>query len=159
MQKTDLAVTALRILLVLAFGLLVFFQVVSIPGQFAHMAEESPDMAYLKWPLTAFWIAEVICAQIIIVCTWKLLSMVQNDRIFSEASMRWVDGIVWAIAVGWTLFFGAFLYFGFKADDPGLPLMMSLFVVGGAVLGLLMIVMRALLHKATTLHSDMESVI
>jgi CHASE1-domain containing sensor protein len=52
-----------------------------------------------------------------------------------------------------------FLYVGFRADDPGLPLLLFLAVIGVAVLGLLMVVMRALLRQATTLRTDMEAVI
>ena len=58
MYITRLAVTALRIVLIAAFLLLVLFQVMSIPGQFAHMAQENPERAYLQWPLTIFFILE-----------------------------------------------------------------------------------------------------
>jgi hypothetical protein len=64
------AVAALRVFLVLLFGILVLFQVMSLPGQFAHMAEESPDMAYLRWPATAVSVFWVLCVQVVIVSTW-----------------------------------------------------------------------------------------
>src|SRR3954467_7127131 len=159
MPRAHLAIPPLRGLLVLAFALLVLFQTFSLPGQWAHMAEESPDMAYLRWPLTVFSVVELACIQVVIVCTWKLLGMVREDRIFSEPALRWVDGIVGAIAAGWTLLVGLFLYVGFKADDPGAPMLLFLMVVAGAVLGLLMVVMRALLRNATALRSDLEAVI
>jgi CHASE1-domain containing sensor protein len=54
---------------------------------------------------------------------------------------------------------GVFLYVGFRADDPGLPLVLFLMVVGLTVIGLVMVVMRALLRQATTLRTDMEAVI
>jgi Protein of unknown function (DUF2975) len=54
---------------------------------------------------------------------------------------------------------GVFLYVGFSADDPGLPLLLFLLTIGVTVLGLLMVVMRALLRQATTLRADMEAVI
>ena len=141
------------------FGILILFQVMSLPGQFAHMAEKSPDMAYLRWPATAVTVFWVLCMQVVIVCTWKLLGMVKSDRIFSQASFVWVNGIVWAIGAGWATLVGVFLYVGFNASDPGLPLLLFLMVVGVAVLGLLMLVMRALLRQATTLRTDMEAVI
>lgn len=158
-QLTDLAVTALRITLVVAFALLVVFQTMSLPGQFAHMAREEPDMAYLRWPLTAWSVLELVCVQVVIVCTWKLLTLVKHDRIFSEGSLKWVDAIVGAIAIAWVLLLGLFLYVGFNADDPGLPLLLFLMLVFGAVVGLLMVVMRALLRQATMLRTDMEAVI
>jgi len=153
------AVAPLRVFLVVLFGVLVVFQTLSLPGQFAHMAKESPDDAYLRWPLTAVTVFWVLCVQVVIVATWKLLTRVKEDRIFDPASLRWVDAIVWAVAAAWVVLFGVFLYVGFTADDPGMPLLLFLMVVGLAVLGLLMVVMRALLRQATTLRTDLEAVI
>ncbi|MBQ0895395.1 DUF2975 domain-containing protein [Micromonospora sp. U56] len=153
------AVAPLRVFLVLLFGILVMFQTFSLPGQFAHMAQESPDQAYLRWPLTAVSVFWLLCIQVVIVSTWKLLTLVKNDRIFSDASLAWVDAIVWAIVAAWVVLLGVFLYVGFRASDPGLPLLLFLMLVGVAVLGLLMVVMRALLRQATTLRTDMEAVI
>jgi DUF2975 family protein len=153
------AVGPLRVFLVLLFGILVMFQTFSLPGQFAHMAKESPNDAYLRWPATAVTVFWVLCIQVVIVATWQLLTLVKRDRIFSDAALRWVDAIVWAIAAAWVVLLGVFLYVGFNAGDPGLPLLLFLMLVGVAVLGLLMVVMRALLRQATTLRTDMEAVI
>ena len=152
-------VTALRVFLVSLFAILVLFQTMSLPGQFAHMAEESPDQAYLRWPATAVTVFWVLCAQVVIICTWKLLTLVRSDRIFTHASLVWVTAIVWTIGAGWLTLLGVFLFVGFNANDPGLPLLLFLMLMGGAVLGLLMVVMRALLRQATTLRSDMDAVI
>ncbi|MBQ0982251.1 MULTISPECIES: DUF2975 domain-containing protein [Micromonospora] len=153
------AVAALRVFLVVLFGVLVVFQTLSLPGQFAYMAQESPEDAYLRWPATIVTVFWVLCVQVVIVATWQLLSLVKNDRIFTEASLKWVDAIVWAIGAGWAVLVGVFLYVGFNADDPGVPLLLFLLTVGVTVLGLLMVVMRALLRQATTLRTDMEAVI
>ena len=83
------------------FGVLVVFQTLSLPGQFAYMAQESPEDAYLRWPATIVTVFWVLCVQVVIVATWQLLSLVKNDRIFTEASLKWVDAIVWAIAAAW----------------------------------------------------------
>jgi hypothetical protein len=153
------AVAPLRVFLVLLFAVLVMFQTFSLPGQFAHMAKESPEHAYLRWPATAVTVFWVLCIQVVIVSTWKLLTMVKTDRIFSSAALGWVDTIVWAIGAAWVVLLGVFLYVGFKAQDPGLPLLLFLMLIGVAVLGLLMIVMRALLRQATSLRTDLEAVI
>lgn len=153
------AVAPLRVFLVLLFGILVVFQTMSLPGQFAYLARESPEMAYLRWPATAVTVFWVLCVQVVIVCTWKLLTLVKKDRIFTDASLRWVDAIVWAIVAAWTVLLGVFLYVGFNADDPGLPLLLLLLLTGVTVLALLMVVMRALLRQATKLRTDMEAVI
>ncbi|WP_432906885.1 DUF2975 domain-containing protein [Micromonospora matsumotoense] len=153
------AVTALRGFLVVLFAVLVLFQTMSLPGQFAHLAREAPEQAYLRWPATAVTVFWVLCVQVVIVATWRLLTLVRHDRIFSEPALAWVDAIVWAIAAGWLVLVGVFLYVGFHADDPGLPMLLFLLSVGVTVLGLLMVVMRALLRQATALRTDLEAVI
>lgn len=160
MHPAHRAIVPLRILLVLAFAALVLLQTFSLPGQFAHMAQESPELAYLRWPLLAFSVVELLCVQVVIVCTWKLLTMVKDDRIFSERSLVWVDTIIAAIAAAWVLLLGVSIYFVVAiADDPGLPIMLMVILLAGAVLGLLMVVLRALLRQATTLRTDMDAVI
>jgi hypothetical protein len=153
------AVIALRIVLVAAFLLLVLFQVMSLPGQFAHMAAENPERAWLQWPLTIFAILEVACVQVVIVSTWKLLTMVKRDQIFSRRAFAWVDAIMWAIAAAWTMLavFSAIVVL--NADDPGVPLLLILMLVAGAAVGLVVVVLRALLRQAADLRSDLEAVI
>lgn len=66
---------------------------------------------------------------------------------------------MWAIVAAWVVLLGVFVYVGLHADDPGLPMVLLLMLIGIAVLGLLMVMMRALLRQATTLRTDMEAVI
>ena len=153
------AVLPLRALLVLLFAILLVFQTMSLPGQFAHMAAEHPESAHLRWPLTAVTVFWVLCIQVVIVATWRLLGMVVADRIFTVASLKWVDVILGAIVAAWLVLAGVFLVVGCTADDPGLPLLLLLMVTIIAVAALLMVVMRALLRQATGLRTDMDAVI
>jgi hypothetical protein len=153
------AVALLRVFLVVLFGVLLVFQALSVPGGFAYMARESPDRAYLQWPLTVIAIFWLLCVQVVIVCTWQLLTLVKKDRIFTESALRWVDGIVWAIGAAWVVLGGVDIFVAFNADDPGMPMLLLLVSTGLTVFGLLMVVMRALLRQATTLRTDMEAVI
>jgi hypothetical protein len=159
MKLLNRVVWPLRVLLVLLFAGLVVAQVMSMPGQFAYMAREDPEMAYLRWPLTIWSIVELLCVQAVIVCTWKLLTLVTADRIFSTAAFAWVDAIVWALGIGWVLFFGFYIYLGLLATDPALPIVMTGMMLVGGVLILLVVILRALLQQATTLRTDMEAVI
>jgi hypothetical protein len=152
-------VVPLRILFVLLFGVLVVFQTMSLPGQFGYMAQQDPQHAYLRWPATVVTVFWVLCIQVVIVSTWKLHTLVKNDRIFTDASLVWVNTIVWTIAAAWVVLVVVLFYVGVNADDPGLPLLLFLMSVGVTVLGLLMVVMGALLQQATTLRTDMEAVI
>ena len=153
------AVAALRVFLVVLFAVLVVFQTLSLPGQFAAMAREEPDQAHLRWPVTAIAVFLVLCVQVVLVATWQLLTLVKEDRIFTPGSMVWVDAILWAIGAGWLVLVGVFLYVGVNADDPGMPMLLLLMVATVTVVGLVVVVMRALLRKATTLRTDMEAVI
>lgn len=159
MRELRLAVLPLRILLVTFFLGLLVAQVMSMPGQFRYMAQEEPDLAYLRWPLTVWSILLLACVQVVIVCTWKLLDMVQADRIFSEQSFRWVDVIIATMVVAWLLFAGMTSYLAYLASDPGAAVLPFGISLCGAVFLMLLVVMRALLRQATTLRTDMEAVI
>lgn len=148
----------LRVLLVLAFVCVLLAQVVAVPASLAYVADRSPELASLRWPVTVVAAVGLLCVEVVIIATWKLLTMVKHDRIFSDASMRWLDVIVWAVAVAWVLVVGLFAYF-VRWGLSGLPALLLLMVVAGAVLGLLLVVVRALLRQATTLRTDMEAVI
>lgn len=152
-------VLLLRLFLAALLAVLVLMQVMSLPGQFAHMAQESPESAYLRWPLTIVSIFWVLCIQVVVIATWKLLTMVNRNAIFTRASLVWVDTITWSIVAAWVVLVAVFLYVGFGADDPGLPLLLFLLVVIVAVAALSMVVMRTLLSQATELRSDMDAVI
>src|SRR5215217_8001979 len=85
-----------------------------------------PEHAYLRWPATVVTVFWVLCIQVVIVSTWQLLTLVKNDRIFTDVSLVWVNAIVWAIGAAWVVLLGVLFYVGFNADDPGLPLLLFL---------------------------------
>jgi hypothetical protein len=165
MNLTYKAVGLLRVLLVLLFAASVVGQVLSWPGQIASVAREEPYLAHLRWPLTAVAVLGLVCVEVVIVSTWKLLTMVKADRIFSKDAFVWVDAIVWAVTVAWLLLLGASVTLGVtiyvtpELRDPGLPLALSGLVLTGGVVVLLMVVMRALLRQAASLQTDMDAVI
>lgn len=149
----------LRGLLGALFALLVVFQVFSLPGQFAHLARSEPGAAPWRWPLTAVTIFWVLCLQVVVVCTWRLLGLVRQGRIFRPGSLPWVDAMIGAVGAGWV----ALLVVGGvavgRAHDPGNALALLALLLIGAVVGLLLVVMRGLLRDATALHADLEAVI
>lgn len=152
-------VLLLRVFLGVLLAVLLLLQVMSFPGQFAHMAEQSPERASLQWPLTALAIFLVGCVQAVVIATWNLLTLVRDDRIFSSASRVWVNVILWAIVAATSVVVAVFLLVGFSADDPGAPLLLFSIAVILSVASLLMVVMRALLRRATEQRSDLDGVI
>ncbi len=158
-------VALLRVLLVLAFVFLLVMQVFGVPGDILHDLQESPDAAHLLWPMLVVVELELLCAQVVIVCTWKLLTMVKADRIFSTDAFAWVDGIVWAITVAWLLLAAmaatltTIIYVTPELRDPGTPMLLLGLVLVGTVVVMLMVVMRVLLRQAAALRTDMDAVI
>jgi hypothetical protein len=156
-------VIPLRVLLVMVFLGLLVAQVMSFPGEF--LFEEGSETDPWRWPLLVFFELEALCLQVVIVCVWRLLTLVQHDRIFTPASLRWVDVIMWAFVAAWLLLAAlagslvAYIYFTPELRDPGTPALLIGITLIGAVLVLLVVVMRELLQQATSLRTDMEGVI
>jgi hypothetical protein len=164
MTQLRRVVLPLRILLVIVFAAILAAQIWAVPGLLPDLAEPTLERSFMRWTMSAVAVLAMACVQVVIVCTWQLLSLVTQDRIFSGSSLPWVNAIVWAVAVGWVMVLGTFVcayYFIVDevSDDPVLPALLVLLLLVGAVLGLLMVVMRALLRQATTLRTDMEAVI
>jgi len=159
-------VAPLRILLALLFAASVLAQVLMLvnvlPGMLAQPAVQPPELGYFRWAVLAVVVLGLVCVEVVIVSTGKLLTMVKHDRIFSAGALPWVDAIVWAVAAAWALLLAAVVpVFAFaEVDDaPGLGGLLLLMLLVGAAVGLLMVVMRALLRQATTLRADLEAVI
>lgn len=148
---------ALRVVLTLTFALLLMLQLLSFPGMFAHMAREHPHDAWLRWPLTAWAAAVILCGQVVVVCTWKLLTLVRTDRIFTGAADRWVGGIITAVTAAWCLLAGAFVLAGATADDPGGPVVLLLVLLVTSAVALLVPVLRALLRQATQMRTRLDT--
>jgi hypothetical protein len=164
MSRIRRVVLPLRVLLVLVFLALVAAQIWALPELVPDMARPSLEQSFMKWTMLTVLVLGLLCVQVVVVCTWQLLTLVTIDRIFSRSSLPWVNAIVGAMAVGWLMLLGAFVcayYFIVDevSDDPVLPALLLVLLLVGAVVGLLMVVMRALLRQATTLRSDMEAVI
>lgn len=149
----------LKVLLALFFVGLVVLQAMSLPGSLAHMVEEDPSTAPIRWPLFAVLLTGLVCVQVVVVCTWRLLDLVRDDRIFDDRAFPWVDGIIAAVCLAWLLLVGLLVWAGATADDPGVPVVLTGMVLASGVLGLLMVVMRALLRQATALRTEMAQVI
>ena len=116
----------------LAFAAIVLLQVMSVPGTLAYNAEQSED-PFWHYPLLVVLELELVCVQVVVVAIFVLLGMVQQDRIFSDAAFRWVDLILGAMAVAWVVWAGLGAFVFLTSDDPGLPLVMAIMLLAGAV--------------------------
>lgn len=164
MSRMNRVVLPLRILLVLVLLALLAAQIWALPEMVPDLADPTLERRFMRAAMLTISVLGLVCVQAVVVCTWKLLTLVTDDRIFSADALPWVDAIVWAIGAGWLMLAGTFVcsyYFIVDevSDDPALPALLLVLLLIGAVVGLLMVIMRALLRQATTLRTDMEAVI
>ena len=158
MTRTQSVVGLLRALLVLAFLALLVAQLRVLPATYDDLVRDDPGLDGLGWLLLVAE-AGLLGVQVVVVCTWRLLRMVAEDQIFSDAALVWVNAIVGAIVGVSALLGGACVAVAVRGGRPGLTAALLLMALAAAVLGLLMVVMRALLRQATTLRTEMEAVV
>lgn len=158
-------VPVLRLALALSFVAIAAIMFVMIPAVAWHDYQEQHGSTGEVLAVAGF-LAIVIgllgCLEVVILCTWKLLTLVQRDEIFSRVSDRWVTRIVRAVGAGWILLActAPYCLWVAQADDaPGLVIVgFALGVVATSAL-LLMLVMRELLRRATELRAEIDEVI
>lgn len=160
-----LAVCALRAVLVVVFAGSVFIQAAMV---WALVSGSDPEDGSL--PLTALRVIAILgmlSVQVILVCVWRLVTMVRRGTVFSHAAFRYVDGVIGAIvaaALGW--FAVTITNAPGQRDDPGVTVIMA--GIGVAILGVALIVyvLRMLLVQAvardveaTQLQAELDAVI
>jgi hypothetical protein len=158
MPSTRRLVRPLRVLLVLAFVVLLAAQLRVLPAMYDDWVRDAPAPAPSPGLLTA-GILLLLCVQVVVVCTWKLLALVAADRIFSDRSLVWLDTTLGAVAAAEVLLAGALAHLLLRGGSPGLSGALLIVLVAGAVLGLLVLVLRSLLRQATTLRVELEAVV
>lgn len=164
---SELARRVLRVVIVLLFAGLLFFQAVLLPLLGVDIAEGGDDVVHLRWPVVVIGILGVATVEVVLVCIWRLLTMVRAETVFSRSAFRYVDVIIGAIAVaaGLLLLLGVVLAPG-EAVPPGMVLALGIVAMGVGGIALLVLVLRALLAKAvaldstaTTLRAELDEVI
>lgn len=162
-----LTVLALRVVVVALLGGSVFVQTVMSPQIVDDLTEGDPATRQLKTPLIVIMVLGILCAQVVLVCTWRLLTMVKRGMVFSHGAFRYVDVVIGAFVVAALLAFlvGVLLAPG-DAVPPGFVLL-----IGGAgmtIIGvaLVVLVVRTLLAQAVDrdaearkLRSELDEVI
>jgi hypothetical protein len=153
-------VLALRLLLGVSFAALLMAELRAVPAMYDDWVRGSAEAAAQRWPLLVVALLVLACVQVVIVCVWRLLTLVAHDRIFTERAMTFVDAVLRAITTGEALLLGAFLYAVGPLGLGATPAVLLLLVlVVGAVTGLLVVVLRALLRQATMLRTDLDAVV
>jgi hypothetical protein len=159
----ELTVRALRAVLVGVLASTVFVQAVMVWAS----ATDPEDGSLPLTPLRVIVILGVVTAQVIVVCVWRLVTMVRGGTVFSHASFQYVDVVIGAIAAAALLWFTlTALLAPYHQDNPGITVIMGgigLAVLGGA---LIVLVLRMLLAQAvardaeaTQMQAELDEVI
>lgn len=153
-------ILGLKALIVVMIALLLACQTLMVPPTAASMAARYPELRGLEVPGVVIAVLFLLCVQIVLLCVWRLLSMVRVSTIFSAEAFVWVDVILGAIVAA-TLLIAVAYGFLFSAGvaNPGVALLCVLGFVVGAGLALLIVVMRGLLRNARQLQQDLAEVV
>jgi hypothetical protein len=144
-----LTVLALRAVLVALLAGSVFVQAVMVPLLAIDLEELDADLAHLRTPVLVIAVLGVVTVQVVLVCVWRLVTMVRRGTVFSHAAFRYVHFVIGAMVAAALLVFalGVVLAPG-EAVPPGMVLLLG--GVALAVLGvaLIVLVLRMLLAQA-----------
>lgn len=153
-------IEVLRVMLGGALLLILLAQAVLLPWLSGDVARELPAEAYMRWPILTLAILGLLCVQIVIVCTERLLTFTRTDRVFSPDALRWVNGIIGGFLGGSAVCLATLVYQSFTVAGPPLwGLLLICGVLAGIGLALLMVVMRVLLVRATSFKNELDVVI
>lgn len=144
-----LTVLALRGVIVALLTGSVFVQAVMVPLLGRDLDEADTELAYPPAAFLVTVILGIVTAQVVLVCVWRLVTMVRRGTVFSHAAFRYVHIVIGAfVAAALLMFtFGVLLAPG-EAVAPGVVLL-----IGGAVMAILgvaliVLVLRMLLAQA-----------
>lgn len=150
-------VAALRTVLALGLAGSLFVQAVMVPLLFLDL-DDAPTPVRVQ--VVSIVLLGIVAVQVVMVCTWRLLTLVGRDEVFSPRSFRHVDTISGAVVAAALLLFwlGAVAAPG-EDVAPGVVLLIG--GAGGLVLGVALVVrvMRALLVQAVGMRDELAEVI
>ena len=162
-----LTVLALRVVLAGLLAGSLFVQTVMVALVAKDMESLDPEYAYLRAPILAIIVLGILSIQVVLVCVWRLVTMVRRGTVFSHGAFRYVHVIIGAILSGAVLMFA--LGTVLAPNEPVPPGMVLL--IGGAGVGVLgvalvVVVLRMLLAQAvardveaTRMQAELEAVI
>jgi hypothetical protein len=158
-----LTVRALRVVLVGVLASTLFVQAALVWALFTDPEDGSLPLT----PLRLIVILGVVTAQVVVVCVWRLVTMVRRGTVFSHAAFRYVDIVIGAIAAAAVLWFALTAVLApHHQDNPGITVIMAgigIAVLGGALIVLLlrMLLAQAVARdvEATQMQAELDEVI
>ncbi|MFZ9100651.1 MAG: DUF2975 domain-containing protein [Candidatus Planktophila sp.] len=140
-------------MLAIFFALSLMLQFLSFPGQFRYMAEQEPENAHLRWPLTALAFTIILAVQIIVVSIWKIVDALEKE-LGKETQLKSINYAIGALSYFWLVIACGLVLLLNNADDPGLPVVVTVIETAVTAVGLLFLFYRRLLKRALNRTSD-----
>ncbi|HYJ60349.1 MAG TPA: DUF2975 domain-containing protein [Actinomycetota bacterium] len=145
----QLTVLALRIVLAMVLAGSLFVQAVMVPLLAIDLGGLDPDLADLRTPLLVIAVLGIVTIQVVVICVWRLVTMVRRGTVFSHAAFRYVDVVIGAVAAASLLTFGLGVTLApGEAAAPGVVLLIGGAGVLVAGIALIVLVLRMLLAQA-----------
>ena len=141
------SVRLLKVVLSIFFALSLMLQFLSFPGQFRYMAEQEPENAFLRWPLTALAFTMILAVQIIVVSVWKIVDALERE-LGKQTQLKFVNFAIAALSYIWLVIASGLILLLLNADDPGLPVVITVIETAVTSVGLLFLFYRRLLKRA-----------
>jgi hypothetical protein len=162
-----LTVLALRVVLVVLLAGSVFVQAVMVPLLGVDLEEVGGDIEHLRVPILVIILLGILASQVVLVCVWRLVTMVRRGTVFSHAAFRYVHVVIGAIVAAALLTFAlAVVLAPGEAVAPGIVLLICGVVVAILGVALVVLVLRMLLAQAVArdveaaqLEAELEEVI
>lgn len=153
-------VLALRVVLGLGLAGLLFVQLVMVPLLATDLGEAGPDILRVRAAMLVIVVLGLLAVQVILLCVWRLLSLVRRGTVFVPAAFKFVDIIIAAIAAAALLTFvmGAVLAPG-EAVAPGVVLLLGGLGLLICAVALIVVVLRTLLAQAMGMRQELDEVI
>jgi len=139
--------TLLKAVLSIFFALLLMLQFLSFPGQFRYMSEEEPENAHLRWPLTALSFLVILAVEIIVISIWKIVDALEKEK-GRSIELKFVNYAIAALLFIWAVIAIGLVLLLLNADDPGLPVVITVIETAVTAVALLFLFYRRLLKRA-----------
>jgi hypothetical protein len=150
-----MTIVGLRVVLALLLAGSSFVQLVMVPLLAIDLDDLDPEYAYLRAPLLVIVVLGIVAIQVILVCVWRLLTMVRRGTVFSHAAFRYVDVVIGALGAASLVVFGlGVLLAPGEAVAPGIVLLIGGLGVLVAAVALIVLVLRMLLTQAVALNTE-----
>lgn len=151
----NLTIRTLRAVLVMALAGSLFVQAVMVPLIWSDMDGADQEVLDVRAPLLLIIVLGIVTTQVVMICLWRLVTMVRAGTVFSHAAFRYVDIVIAAIASASALVFALGVVLApSEAVAPEIVLL-----IGGAAtviagIALVVVVMRSLLMQAVSREAE-----